>query len=145
MTSPAGQLAFPATQNPSANANTLDDYEEGIWTPALNFGGAATGITYAASTLGRYTKIGRLVTATANLILTSKGTADRRGADPRPAFVASLNDRHLRQSCCRGHCAAAFTSVTGAGARRCRAQFAAPGYGLCANYNNGDRATTTRS
>lgn len=72
---PVGQLAFPATQNPSANVNVLDDYEEGSWTPVLNFGGAATGITYAAGTSGRYTKIGRLVTATANLVLSSKGSA----------------------------------------------------------------------
>ena len=28
-----GQIKFPATQVPSANANTLDDYEEGTWTP----------------------------------------------------------------------------------------------------------------
>jgi len=27
-------VAFPATQSASANANTLDDYEEGTWTPA---------------------------------------------------------------------------------------------------------------
>lgn len=72
---PAGQLAFPSAQNPSANANTLDDYEEGTWTPAIKFGGATTGITYGAATLGRYTKIGRLVTASCICTLTSKGTA----------------------------------------------------------------------
>src|SRR3569623_1696890 len=55
---PAGQLAFPATQNPSANANTLDDYEEGSWTPTVSFTGASTGVTYGGTTLGRYTKIG---------------------------------------------------------------------------------------
>lgn len=71
---PAGQLAFPATQNPSSNANTLDDYEEGTWAPVLTFGNATTGITYATQT-GRYTKIGRLVSATANIALSSKGTA----------------------------------------------------------------------
>jgi hypothetical protein len=26
-------ITFPATQVPSADANTLDDYEEGTWTP----------------------------------------------------------------------------------------------------------------
>jgi hypothetical protein len=72
---PIGQLAFPAAQNPSANANTLDDYEEGTWTPVLNFGGANTGITYGAATLGRYTKIGRSVVAAGMLTLTSKGSA----------------------------------------------------------------------
>jgi hypothetical protein len=49
-------ITFPATQNASSDANTLDDYEEGNWTPTLNsFGG--TGLT----TSGTYTKIGRLV------------------------------------------------------------------------------------
>src|SRR4051794_8182039 len=28
-----GQIKFPGTQNPSADANTLDDYEEQAWTP----------------------------------------------------------------------------------------------------------------
>lgn len=70
-----GQLAFPATQNPSANPNTLDDYEEGTWTPVLAFGGASTGITYGSPTLGRYTKIGRSVSISGTLVLTSKGTA----------------------------------------------------------------------
>ena len=30
-----GQIVFPATPNPSSNANTLDEYEEGSWTPVL--------------------------------------------------------------------------------------------------------------
>jgi hypothetical protein len=47
-----GQIKFPATQSSSADGNTLDDYEEGSWTPV---GGAHT-VHHA-----RYTKIGRLV------------------------------------------------------------------------------------
>jgi hypothetical protein len=57
-----GQLKFPATQNASADANTLDDYEEGTWTPtffdALSGGNEAT---YTAQQ-GFYTKIGNKVT-----------------------------------------------------------------------------------
>jgi hypothetical protein len=87
---PMGQLAFPATQNPSANANTLDDYEEGTWTPTLMFSLATTGITYA-SQLGRYTKIGRLVIATGNLLLTSKGTASGAAQIGNLPFT-SIND-----------------------------------------------------
>jgi len=34
----AGQIKFPATQNASADANTLDDYEEGTWTAVLSDG-----------------------------------------------------------------------------------------------------------
>lgn len=50
-----GNYNFPATQVPSADANTLDDYEEGTWTPSL--GGTATYL----SQIGVYTKIGRAV------------------------------------------------------------------------------------
>ena len=63
---PAGSgsgITFPATQSASTDANTLDDYEEGTWTPALSGGGSApTGVTYVAQT-GYYTKVGRLVMA----------------------------------------------------------------------------------
>jgi hypothetical protein len=53
-----GQIAFPATANPSTDANTLDDYEEGSWTPNLrNNGGTAT----FSSVVGRYRKIGSVV------------------------------------------------------------------------------------
>jgi hypothetical protein len=76
VTLPAGQLAFPATQSASTGANVLDDYEEGIFTPTLLFTNGSTGVTYnSASTLGRYTKVGRLVTATAMVTLTSKGSS----------------------------------------------------------------------
>lgn len=69
-----GQIKFPATANPSADANTLDDYEEGTFTPALAFGGASTGITYSAQN-GRYTKIGRIVFIDVGITLTDNGTA----------------------------------------------------------------------
>lgn len=55
-----GQLKFPATQNASANANTLDDYEEGTFTPTIDVGTPGTGVTYSVQ-VGSYTKIGRLV------------------------------------------------------------------------------------
>jgi hypothetical protein len=52
-------ITFPNTQSASTNANTLDDYEEGTWTPLFDGSGS---ITYNAQT-GTYTKVGRLVTA----------------------------------------------------------------------------------
>ncbi len=58
----------------TAAANALDDYEEGTWTPTISFGGSSTGITYQANG-GRYTKIGRQVTVTSYILLTSKGSA----------------------------------------------------------------------
>ena len=75
VTLPIGQLAFPATQNPSSNANALDDYREGTWTPTVQFGGASVGITYGGATAGRYTKIGRTVFASCIVTLTSKGSS----------------------------------------------------------------------
>ena len=57
----SGQINFPATQNASANANTLDDYEEGTWTPNQ---GAGLTVVGAFSSSGIYTKIGRQVTVT---------------------------------------------------------------------------------
>jgi hypothetical protein len=56
-TSGAG-ITFPATQSASTNANTLDDYEEGDWTPTQ---GAGLTVVGAFSSSGRYTKIGRQV------------------------------------------------------------------------------------
>jgi len=53
-------VVFPASQNAVANANTLDDYEEGTWTPNFLWGGAASGIVYG-SRVATYTKIGNRV------------------------------------------------------------------------------------
>jgi hypothetical protein len=53
-------IAFPATQNASANANTLDDYEEGTFTPTISGSTSAGTGTYTTQS-GSYTKIGRQV------------------------------------------------------------------------------------
>jgi hypothetical protein len=68
-----GQIGFPATQSASADANTLDDYEEGTWTPGVSFGAGTTGITYTTQT-GVYTKIGRVVNVSAYIVLSAKGS-----------------------------------------------------------------------
>jgi hypothetical protein len=59
----------------TAAANALDDYEEGTFTPTISFGNASVGVSYSASTSGRYTKIGRQVSITCLVILTSKGSS----------------------------------------------------------------------
>ena len=56
-----GNVAFPATQVASADANTLDDYEQGSWTPVWG-DGTNVAPMYAGNT-GRYVKIGQLVYA----------------------------------------------------------------------------------
>ena len=57
----------------TAAANTLDDYEEGTWTPDLTFGDSNTGITYT-SRAGTYTKVGRQVTINFEISLSDKGS-----------------------------------------------------------------------
>jgi hypothetical protein len=52
-------ITFPATQAASTNANTLDDYEEGTWTPTDASGAVLT----FTSVGGEYTKIGRQIIA----------------------------------------------------------------------------------
>jgi hypothetical protein len=75
-------ITFPATASASSNANTLDDYEEGTWTPTL--GGTAT---YNNQT-GTYTKVGRLVTVTFNLYISVLGTGSATTVDGLP-FAAT--------------------------------------------------------
>jgi len=70
----SGQVQFPATQNPSAGANVLDDYEEGTFTPALTFGGGSTGLTYTTRT-GAYTKIGNVLVVHIHIALSAKGSS----------------------------------------------------------------------
>jgi hypothetical protein len=67
------QVAFAASQSASSNANTLDDYEEGTWTPVIGGGGGTSGQTYSAQQ-GSYVKIGQLVVAHFRVILSAKGT-----------------------------------------------------------------------
>jgi len=55
----AGRLEFPATQNPSSNANTLDDYEEGGFNPAANPIINCSNISIVSAI---YVKVGREVT-----------------------------------------------------------------------------------
>lgn len=68
-----GRIQFPATQNPTSNANTLDDYEEGSWTPTL-IAGVLSGQTYSIQK-GRYVKIGRSVTAWGEVQLSGYSSA----------------------------------------------------------------------
>src|SRR6185436_3984605 len=63
LTLTGGQLKFPATQVPSADANTLDDYEEGTWTPT-DGSGASLSLTVSTA---QYVKVGQIVNAAADI------------------------------------------------------------------------------
>lgn len=80
LTLTAGQIVFPASQNASAGANTLDDYEEGTYTPTWTTTGSAPSIGNGTLS-GAYVKVGQLVTVTAKLLAgssTTFGTGDWR-------------------------------------------------------------------
>jgi hypothetical protein len=68
-----GQITFPATQSASSDANTLDDYEEGTFTPVLTFS-VTTDVTYSNRT-GVYTKVGRIVTINVSIGISSVGSS----------------------------------------------------------------------
>ena len=67
-----GGIKFPGTQLSSADANTLDDYEEGTFTPSFT----GTNLTSLSLNYAQYTKIGRLVTllVSINVTVTSSNT-----------------------------------------------------------------------
>jgi hypothetical protein len=66
-------ITFPATQAASSDANTLDDYEEGTWTPTVFIG--ATEVTSYHFQNGIYTKVGRMVHANCWVRVNAKGAA----------------------------------------------------------------------
>jgi hypothetical protein len=67
-------ITFPATQSASSDANTLDDYEEGSFTPTFAFSSGTTGITYV-NQIGRYIKVGTLVYIQFFCQLSNKGSS----------------------------------------------------------------------
>ena len=85
----AGQIKFPATQNASSNANTLDDYEEGTWTPTDGSGASLSFTTVSAN----YIKIGG--TYWASFGLTFPATASGAGVQINglPFTTGSTSDK----------------------------------------------------
>jgi hypothetical protein len=70
-------ITFPATQSASTNANTLDDYEEGSWTPTITYTTPGTLSVSYSSQAGTYTKVGNIVTLSFGIRISAftKGTA----------------------------------------------------------------------
>ena len=77
----AGQIKFSATQNASADANTLDDYEEGTWTPT---DGSGAGLSMTNNNQARYIKVGRIVIASFDTTypVTASGSGAALGSLP---------------------------------------------------------------
>ena len=91
-------ISFPATQSASSDANTLDDFEEGSWTPAIAFAGGSTGITYS-SRAGTYTKIGKLVHAGFYFTLSSKGSSTGSASVTGLPFTSSSAQESRMSTC----------------------------------------------
>ncbi len=89
-----GQIKFPATRNASSNVNTLDDYEEGTFTPTLAFSTTSAGLTYA-SQYGYYVKIGSLVSFALNIALSDLGTSAGYVQINGLPFTAANNSMHI--------------------------------------------------
>jgi len=87
-----GQIKFPATQNASSDANTLDDYEEGTFTPGITFGNGSTGMTFTTQT-GTYTKVGREVHAHIQVNLLAKGSSTGAARVSGLPFTASASQQ----------------------------------------------------
>ena len=70
-----GHVGFLATQDASAGANDLDDYEEGTFTPTIQDDSLSNGESQTYTTqVGRYTKIGNTVFFQLRLVVSSIGT-----------------------------------------------------------------------
>tara|TARA_B100000029_G_C17552044_1_gene950439 strand:+ start:471 stop:977 length:507 start_codon:yes stop_codon:yes gene_type:complete len=64
---PYSSIIFPATQSASSDVNTLDDYEEGTWTPAFHsFSDGGTGFSISSNVSAKYNKVGKVVSCTFN-------------------------------------------------------------------------------
>lgn len=73
-----GQIQFPSIKNLSTGANTLDDYEEGAFTPTV-IGLTTAGTGTYTNRVGSFSKIGRIVFFALFLEWTSHtGTGDMR-------------------------------------------------------------------
>jgi hypothetical protein len=81
-------ITFPATQSASSDANTLDDYEEGTWTPVATSLTVVGTVSYVAT----YTKIGRVVyiNLKVNATTSSTSTANSTYFDGLP-FAPAIN------------------------------------------------------
>ena len=71
-----GNIVFPGSANPSVDANTLDEYKEGDFSPTLvpaTIGGTPISLS---TTAGKFIKIGRLVRVSIRMVISSLGVGN---------------------------------------------------------------------
>lgn len=86
-------IVFPATQNASTDANTLDDYQE-INNQAITVTSSAGTITAVGTATIIYTKIGREVLWQADITITTNGTGSGFITFTFPLTVTGLPPLH---------------------------------------------------
>ncbi|NBQ46954.1 MAG: hypothetical protein EBU33_00650 [Sphingobacteriia bacterium] len=91
-------VQFPATQSASTDANTLDDYEEGTYTPTITTTTGSITLNSSYNTLS-YIKIGQLVTITGRIRVTSVSLPTGR-----LLFTIPFNTTAGTQESGRGQC-----------------------------------------
>jgi hypothetical protein len=109
--SPAVGIRFQAAQAASADPNTLDDYEEADFTPALAFSTSGS-VTYNAGlTKGTYTKTGREVTVTVAIQLAGlSAPAGNVTVTGMPFATANVTGRYTAATIVADTIAAAITA-----------------------------------
>lgn len=111
-----GQIPFPATPVPSSDPNTIDDFEEGTFTPSITFATPGNlAVSYSVQ-VGRYSKLGRWVTVSFGLATSSFTHTTASGQLQIPGLpFTSLNVGYSNNAVLRfqGINKAGFSSVFG--------------------------------
>jgi hypothetical protein len=103
-------IDFSATSHPAGmTSELLDDYEEGIFTPDLTFGGGSTGITYG-SRYGYYVKIGAVVYYFISVQLSNKGSSTGNAVITGLPFTSSSSTGLFPDGVLRAIAALAFAA-----------------------------------
>jgi hypothetical protein len=84
-------ITFPATQVASSDVNTLDDYEEGTWTPTI-IGLSTAGTGTYTNQIGRYTKVGNQVTVWVRISWTAHTGTGTMQVAGFPFAFANINN-----------------------------------------------------
>jgi hypothetical protein len=91
-------ITFPATQVASTDPNTLDDYEEGTWTPTV-LGSTTAGTATYSTQVGTYTRIGRKVTLLGTLGYSAGTGTGNLNIGGLPFVTANITSNFTIGSC----------------------------------------------
>lgn len=104
-------ITFPSSQSSSTDVNTLDDYEEGTWTPGvIGDGGSAGAVAFTSA--GWYTKIGRVVTLQGYVIFSNLGSWTGRVGITGVPFSSNVGGAY-------GSATGSFLTIAGALTMQC--------------------------